>query len=900
METKPRRDAKSTSTFSRGTKRKSLHERLATLPPNELGNSSNSSPPISRSPSNQSGSLTPPRQDSRPPNGKTSSEENLSTSTSSSALSTTLELLRRTLDASDELRSAWEEQNRAEKLRLAATGLRRGTRQSKQLNSRFHTEKTNCGITPNTLKVSSPPESSHRTGQSSYSTARFETTSVVDNAASLPITTFSTASSPRLPCPTDSKHKVWLREPLPLPQLRRTPSAIASTLPPAPTTLPFADSDMSASFAENPLMGKQRAKSRAEQIHGLRPNYLRYNLWNVDASFSSNTSDWTERAKPLPSVPIDELLNPITSQTITQNPHLFRIVTPINVDVFESLLHDHPNPTFIASVCRGLRRGFWPWANTHVGEYPDTNNASLGPPDNVDEAAFIRSQCDIEIRKGRFSEPFGPHLLPGMYAMPVHAVPKPGSTDLRMVMNQSAGKHSLNSMIRREDIAGFPLDNMRHLGEMLLSIRKTSNCPLTLWKLDVAEAYRLMPLHFHFQIKQANIVDGLCVLDQNNAFGGRGSQGIWISFNGLVTWIASRKELIEFLGVYSDDSFGINDDSDLTYYHRYNKLLPTGQFKLLSLWDKLGIPHKEKKQVSGAPLVIIGIEVDPNAMTLTLPSDSRAKLIDELNTFIAQKGRKSVRFELNVWQRLAGYINWSFNVFPLLKPCLNNIYPKLSFSGSPSPTKRIWVNQAIRDDLIWARDHLENASGIQLIRALDWSPDEADFTIYCDACLDGMAFWYPEFKLAFFSPVPADTPSDLIFFYEALCVVSALHHVAATRSSIFRIIIFTDNSNTVDIFNSFHTKPIYNPLLKFVADILIDSEHQLRVLHVSGSSNTVADALSRAKFLDAITLVPNLVIKPFTPPAQLLGLDDDEEEPRDDFRDLSPQPPRLPLGAPKK
>ena len=65
-----------------------------------------------------------------------------------------------------------------------------------------------------------------------------------------------------------------------------------------------------------------------------------------------------------------------------------------------------------------------------------------------DELKFICAQRDKEIELGRFSESFGKDLLPGMYSMPIHVVPKPHSSDFCLVTNQSAGNHSLNSMIR--------------------------------------------------------------------------------------------------------------------------------------------------------------------------------------------------------------------------------------------------------------------------------------------------------------------------------------------------------------------------------------------------------------------------------------------------------------------
>ena len=139
---------------------------------------------------------------------------------------------------------------------------------------------------------------------------------------------------------------------------------------------------------------------------------------------------------------------------------------------------------------KGLHKGFWPWANTHFREYHDTLDESLGDPKGQKESKFICAQHDKEIEAGHFSESFGEKLLPGMYSMPIHAVPKPHSSDLRLVTNHSTGAFSLNSMIKREDICGYPLDNMTHLGEMLLKKREEfPDEKLVLYKSDILDAY---------------------------------------------------------------------------------------------------------------------------------------------------------------------------------------------------------------------------------------------------------------------------------------------------------------------------------------------------------------------------------------------------------------------------
>ncbi|KIJ99664.1 hypothetical protein K443DRAFT_101862, partial [Laccaria amethystina LaAM-08-1] len=198
-------------------------------------------------------------------------------------------------------------------------------------------------------------------------------------------------------------------------------------------------------------MERNNAIAKRELAHEQHLKYLRYNIWEGGSHFLPSSADWTETASPLPLIPASELANPIVTKTIRENPQLFDIVTPIFVDCFENLLESHPNQAFVKSVCRDLREGFWPWADTHFGEYPNTLDLSLPEPTNEREAQFLRDQRDHEVFKGRFSQPFGIDLLPGMYCMPIFAVPKVrNSPDLRMVTDQSAGEFSLNSMIPRE------------------------------------------------------------------------------------------------------------------------------------------------------------------------------------------------------------------------------------------------------------------------------------------------------------------------------------------------------------------------------------------------------------------------------------------------------------------
>lgn len=324
---------------------------------------------------------------------------------------------------------------------------------------------------------------------------------------------------------------------------------------------------------------------------------------------------------------------------------------------------------------------------------------------------------------------------------------------------------------------------------------------ISLFKSDIAEAYRLLPVHPFWQIKQINTIDGERSVDQNNCFGGCGSGAIFIAFNSLVTWIAKNIKLIPYLGAYSDDSFGIDQNENLIWYKKYNKLLPEQQVKLLWLWDELGIPHREEKQTWGAPLTIIGINVDPNMMTLTLPADWQTELIAELRKFCSTTAKHhGASFSLRQWQHLTGWINWGLNVYPLLCPALNRVYPKMD--GEDNPLRKIWVNDAVRTDFTWAANHLENLSEVRLLWSQFWSKEDADIVVYCDACMDGLGCWFPDHGVGFYADIPEWVARNIIFYFEALAVATALEHLACITPPLSKILIYTDNANTVSIFSS--------------------------------------------------------------------------------------------------
>ncbi|KAF8229505.1 hypothetical protein L208DRAFT_1115875, partial [Tricholoma matsutake] len=84
-----------------------------------------------------------------------------------------------------------------------------------------------------------------------------------------------------------------------------------------------------------------------------------------------------------------------------------------------------------------------------------------------------------------------------------------------------------------------------------------------------------------------------------------------------------------------------------------------------------------------------------------------------------------------------------------------------------------------------------------------------------------------------------------IFFFKALAVLSALHHVCMhLHPKPCQLAILTDSSNTFDMFNTLHVLPAYTSILVTAIDLLLVSGALLHVFHIPQSKNKVADALS--------------------------------------------------------
>ena len=77
------------------------------------------------------------------------------------------------------------------------------------------------------------------------------------------------------------------------------------------------------------------------------PKYRCKMIWGRKDDLCSKMVKWTEFAGPLLRPLLCEFENKEALHTITSNPNLFTVSTPININHFKALLAEHPNQPFI-------------------------------------------------------------------------------------------------------------------------------------------------------------------------------------------------------------------------------------------------------------------------------------------------------------------------------------------------------------------------------------------------------------------------------------------------------------------------------------------------------------------------------------------------------------------------
>lgn len=549
-----------------------------------------------------------------------------------------------------------------------------------------------------------------------------------------------------------------------------------------------------------------------------------------DLSYSLSSRD-SLSAKPLPDPPPKKSLPCSLIRTLNEHPDLFKVVTPIDITKFEAYLVDHPNQLFVRSVVNGLRQGFWPFAKK---VHDLTVNCPSPSPKNADHRKFLQEYVKKEIGAERFSRSFD-RLLPGMTCMPVHV--KCGKK-LRLIQDHSAGMHSLNSLIDEGDRT-VQYDGIRTLGVALRRAHTaTSGADIVVFKSDISQAYRIIPMHPFWQPLQAAKINGKYYIDRCNVFGNAASQRLFCAFNSLVLWIAENKKGIKDVLSYVDDNYSWEYQSKRLYYKPYQISLPEKQARLLLLWDELGIPHEKRKQEFGAVLSIIGYEIDTKRMQVSLSRSTINEIHEKINEICnraqTQCGRSTTNLiRLRDLAMLVGTVNRVLDISPLLELGMASTFKEMS--GKSKQSDPCNITDDIRRDLTWLSIHLKHVKGRNFFTPI-WDPSNASLLIYTGASHKGF-YWAIGAKVYYYTSVEINLPHEEIN-NEVIAVACAMHWAEKSEELAFpprRCWIYCDSQAVESLFHNFRANKKTTRLLQSIVDVLLRRSIELNVSQKHGN-----------------------------------------------------------------
>ena len=411
----------------------------------------------------------------------------------------------------------------------------------------------------------------------------------------------------------------------------------------------------------------------------------------------------------------------------------------------------------------------------------------------------------------------------GVHISPIGAIPKkhkPGKWRL-IVDLSSPSNASVNDGICSE-WSSLKYTTVDHLSTLILQEGKGA----FLVKVDIKEAYRIIPVHPHDQPLLGVEWDGAVYIDLALPFGLRSAPKIFSAVADALQWILIQKGVRTVLHYLDDFIIVARSWSEANYQREI----------LVSTCHALGVPLEPSKLEGPATcLSFLGIEFDTMAFQLRLPTDKLVRLKAELNTAISRKCMKKHNL-----QSLTGLLQHATKVIRPGRPFLRRLHALQSVGSFPH--HQIRLNIAARADIIWWHTFVDTWNGLSLL----WSASicSPDTIVVSDASGSWGcgAYYLPHW---FHMKWPPQAQHFSITVKELFPVVIAAAIFGRYWSG--QLIQFSvDNEAVVHVLQA--TYSCESHLMHLIRILVFLASHfnfWFTASHIAGDSNILADALSR-------------------------------------------------------
>ena len=495
------------------------------------------------------------------------------------------------------------------------------------------------------------------------------------------------------------------------------------------------------------------------------------------------------------------------------------VATPLRPEAWRQALAKHPNPAWVAALVQGIQQGF----RIGLQEHPQCRPRLTNTPSARDHSEVVDQFVQAQVSQGYMAGPFPAQDCANIITSGIAVIPKKTPGKWRVIVDMSSPQNaSVNDYLRREltHVAYASIEDAAHLMHHL-----GHNCQLA--KLDIKEAYRIIPVHPEDRVFQGIRWKDAVYVDCQLPFGLASAPAIFSAVSQALEWIL-RQRGVRAVIHYMDDFLLLGAPGTPECSQALEITTTTCK--------ELGIPlAEEKTEGPTTALAFLGIQLNAAVMSASLPADRLIKLQAMVKDLA---GARVVR-DRHKLESLVGHLVHASTVFPIGKAFLNALFALKSILP-PGQARRL--NLEARGELAWWDLLLENWPGISVHQFLLLR--QPDHHLYTDAAGSwGCGAWaQPHW---FQVPWSNQTPLTTIATKELLPIVLAV----AVWGRLWRghlVLCHCDNTAVVSQVNRLHARdPQASHMLRCLAFLQALHDCRIRAVHLAGAANTDADHLSR-------------------------------------------------------
>ena len=531
-------------------------------------------------------------------------------------------------------------------------------------------------------------------------------------------------------------------------------------------------------------------------------------------------------------------------------PSLSQITTPLKYDAWNLWLNSHPDQSYANFMLQGIASGF------RIG-FQYSAHACLASTRNHPSAlecpSVISESLSKEVAAGRLFGPLNPSHYPQVQVSSLGTVPKKHvQNKWRLILDLSHPKgHSVNDGINKP-LCSLTYTRVDNVVQKVITRGKGT----LLAKIDIESAFRNVPVHPHDRHLLGMIWENRLYIDNVLPFGLRSAPKIFNAIADGLQWVAEQRGVSD-LDHFLDDFITTGNPGTGECAFNLKSLIDTCQI--------LGLPLAlHKLEGPCTCLTFLGIEVDTVLLQLRLPSPKLIRLRSTINQWAGQKCCTKKDLE-----SLIGQLHDASIVIKPGRTFIRRLLDLLKSARSRPQNAYIRLNLEARSDILWWQTFIAEWNGLSMMRSLRQASPDVILTSDASGGWGCGAFWC---QFWFQLQWPASALNDTITVKELLPIVIA----AAIWGPLWQhkaVLCHCDNEAVVYILNSGTSKdPNSMSLLRCLFFFAAKYDLLIFASHIPGSSNQIADALSRNNMPCFFTALPQASPQAVAIPPALMDL----------------------------